>query len=122
MAADKEKSDIAKNDSLVNTAIDTVSHDTTGISAPATSESQKVLRFHLIAGSFKSVGNAKNYQSKLIAEGYKSTIVEVDSTQSSSPYKVTFLSFATRNEASLEKERQQTSGPFNQTWILESQP
>jgi cell division protein FtsN len=125
MAAEKEKSAQAKNDSPKTTSVTNVPYDTVNaqpIKPPVELGLPQVLRFHLVAGSFRNAGNAKNFQSKLIAEGYKSIIVEVDSTQSSSPFKVTFLSFATRNEASLEKERQQTSGPFNQTWILESQP
>lgn len=58
-------------------------------------DNEKVIKYYIIAGSFKSIANAQKFESKLKNSGYNPVIVEMSDTL----YRVALNSFTDRHKA-----------------------
>ncbi len=77
---------------------------------------QKVLRYYLIAGSFKSMNKAEVLKSELVVKGFTPEILVIND----SIYRVSLISFINRHKA-VEEYIMLTAGEFNNKLWLFSQ-
>ncbi len=84
----------------------------------AVDNSNKPQKYFLICGSFIRYENARNYQQKLINEGYQSEIIERPEGPNGEYYKVSYMGFSSWNKAVEQYKSDRYEAGKEDVWIL----